>query len=122
MAASPESKAQKMIDLANIRLAEAKTLAAQAQNNPQNNSVIANTIKESQSNLDQALNDAKQVSDSTKRKELLDEISKEASDNKTEIEKEVEPKTTLEGSDKEKVDNSKGGLDKTSQDAKSSGD
>lgn len=122
LATGPEAKAQKMIDLANTRLAEAKTLASQAQNNPNVKPAIASAIQESQVDLTQAASNAQQISDPTKRKVLLDDISKEADQNKKEIENEIENEAELENGDKEKVDESKKELDKTKQDSESSGD
>src|SRR5581483_8847652 len=95
-AMTPDAKAQALIDLANARLAEAKTLAAQAKTDPSVKSAVAQTVKDSQSSLSLALDNAKKIEDATKRKETLDEISKEADDNKQEIENEVEKEAELE--------------------------
>lgn len=118
LATSPETKAQTMINLANSRVAEAKALAAQASSDAQIKSLVADTVKESQADLNEALSQAKKVSSANKRGEILDEVSKEANDNKNEIEQEVEDKSELENEDKKDVEESKDELDKVANEAK----
>lgn len=119
-AATPDAKAQAMIDLANQRLAEAKALVAQVQTNTAAKAAVAPTIQASQGDLKSALDQAKKVSNPTKRKELLNEVGDAADNTKKEIEQEVEKKTELNNSEKSNIQKSKDNLDKTSTEAKSS--
>ena len=120
-ALTPTAKAQVLINQANTMLNEAKALAPQAATNPSIKNTVASTVNDSQTTLNQALNQAKQISDPTKASEIKQEISGQAEQEKQAIETNVEPQAKLEGGDSQAVQKSVDGLNQTSTDATSSG-
>ena len=114
---SPTSKAQAQIDIAHDRIKAAQTVVSQTPAATNGSNAIP-ALQEAQKRLSNALDQASDISDPIQKKEIKDDIAKEAAEVEAELEQENESESASD-SDKQDIQHTSDEIKKVKDQASS---